>query len=307
MNNEIVKIDFNGDALVAFEEDDKIYVSVSQACNSIGLAASSQTVKIKQDPVMQSGMKLCVIANLFGGQETPFLERKHFHRWLNSVQPARVKNDEVRDKLVRYQFECIEAIDDYFSKGSAINETFLKNAPQEFVNNLAETIAAKLGIPVKDEASIQKQRMELALGRLDALKKVEDMFGRFDNETRAIMQQQTAADIGYNVPTAPTWTEIDRWYAADFWEVKKTEGWKNAHFKSDAALVLVLGRYASRISRAHGYEILDVPQVVKNGRKVTIHQYREEALELAFDRLIEERKVAQQKVIQMARREMSHD
>ena len=35
--------------------------------------------------------------------------------------------------------------------------------------------------------------------------------------------------------------------------------------------------------------------------QISIHQYREEALQLALERLIDERKVAQQKVIQMGR------
>lgn len=197
MDTEIVKIDFQGDSIVAFEEDNKIYVSVSQACNTIGLNPSSQFIKIKQDPVMQAGTKVNVIADLFGNQETLFLERQYFHRWLNSVQSARVKDDVVRSKLVKYQLECIEVVDDYFSKGSAINENFLKSAPEEFINNLADTIAQKLGFtkPPQDEAAIQQQRLQLAQYRMEVLKEIEDTLGKFDNETRAILQQQTIADI----------------------------------------------------------------------------------------------------------------
>jgi hypothetical protein len=73
-------------------------------------------MKIKQDPVMQTGSKVRVITDLFGNRETLFLERKFFHRWLNSVQLARVKDETVRSKLIKYQFECVQAIDDYFSK-----------------------------------------------------------------------------------------------------------------------------------------------------------------------------------------------
>ena len=107
MNNEIVKIDFNGDNLVAFEETGKVYISVSQACSAIGILPHPQFTKIKGDPVMQAGIKVSDISDLFGHQETLFLERQYFHRWLNSVQPARVRNDTVRDKLVKYQFECV--------------------------------------------------------------------------------------------------------------------------------------------------------------------------------------------------------
>ena len=154
---------------------------------------------------MQTGSKFCVITDLFGNRETMFLERQHFHRWLNSVQPARVRNEAIRDKLIKYQFECVKAIDDYFSKGSAINEQFLKSAPEEFVNNLAETIAQKLGFTKpQDESIIQQQRLQLARNRMQALKEIEETLGRFDNETREILQQQAIADIGYNVPDAPT-------------------------------------------------------------------------------------------------------
>lgn len=299
MSHEIVKIDFNGDNIVAFEEDTKIYVSVQQACTAIGLYPETQFKKIRQDPVMQAGAKVCLITDLFGNQETMFLEKQFFHRWLNSIQTARVKEGLVREKLIKYQFECMKALDDYFSKGSAVNENFLKAAPKEFIDNLAEMIAEKLG--GKAGASMQEYRMLMAQKRLEILAETEKLLGAFDAETKSIMKQQTASDIGFDIPNAPTWTEIDRWYAADYWEVKKTDGWKNAHFKSDASLVLALGKYASRISRARGYEILEVPQLVKNGRKVSIHQYREEALSAAFSRLVEERKVTQQKIIQMSR------
>jgi len=301
MTTEIVKIDFNGDALVAFEEDGKVYISVQQACIAIGIEVWTQFKKLRNDPVAGMGIKNRSMTELFGNRETIFLERKHFHRWLNSIQPARVTNEAVREKLIKYQLECTDVIDDYFSKGAAVNEKFLKAAPEEFINNLADTIAAKLGkAPTADEGMrVQNLKIELAERRMQALGKVSELFGNFDNETRSILQQQAIADVGYNVPNAPTWQEIDRWYAADFWEVKKSEGWKNAFFKTDAALVIVLGKYASQASRKEGYELFKVPQVAYNGRRVHINQYREEALELAFDRLAREGKVVQQKVIQM--------
>ena len=181
---------------------------MSQACNAIGLDAQSQFLKIRQDPVMQTGSKIRVITELFGNRETLFLERKFFHRWLNSIKSARVKEGEVQAKLIKYQFESIEVIDNYFSKGSAINENFLKAAPQEFVNNLAETIASKLGINPevkRDEIDIQQRKLQFARERLSVLKETEDLLGRFDNETRSLIQQQAIADLGYNVhPVTPS-------------------------------------------------------------------------------------------------------
>ena len=304
--NEIVKIDFNGDELVAFEEDGKVYISVSQACQTIGLMPHTQFRKINKDPVMQAGVKVSLMSDLFGNQETLFLEREFFHRWLNSVQPARVKNEVVRDKLVKYQFECVKAIDDYFTKGAAINENFLTAAPEEFINNLADTIAEKLGRTKKQEAtSTRELRMQLARDRMSFLKEAEDFFGDFDSETKAVLKQQTIADAGFDVPNAPTWTEIDRWYAADYWKLMKSEGWMRNAYDSDEALHKVLGTYAAQISRRQGYEMVEVPQIAY-GRRTIIKQYQREALELAFERLAREGKVAQQKVIQMRGESNAH-
>ena len=89
--------------------------------------------------------------------------------------------------------------------------------PEEFINNLADTIARKLGVAKsepKDESVIQQQRVQLARQRLQVVKETEELLGRFDHATQDIIRQQTAADIGYNVPNAPTWNEVDRWYAA---------------------------------------------------------------------------------------------
>ena len=83
--HEIVKIDFNGNNIIAFEAEDKIYVSVQQACEAIGLDACSQYKKIDHDPIYAPGLKSREFTTLFGNRETRFLERKFFHKWLNSI------------------------------------------------------------------------------------------------------------------------------------------------------------------------------------------------------------------------------
>ncbi len=297
MDNEIVKIDFNGDELVAFEEDDKVFISVQQACVAIGIDVKTQCQKIQRDQVAQAGAKVRHMTDLFGHQETLFLERKFFHRWLNSIQPARVKDGVIRKKLIKYQLECTDAIDDYFSKGAAINEHFLKNAPEDFINNLADTIAEKMGGQATT-TSTRELRMELARERMNFLKDAEDFFGNFDPETKAVLQQQTIADAGFDVPNAPTWNEIDRWYAADFWKLMKSQGWKRAAYENDEALHKVLGTYAAQVSRRKGIEMISVPSMAY-GRRTFIKQYRREALEPALERLAREGKIVQQKIIQM--------
>jgi hypothetical protein len=79
------------------------------------ISPSSQFMKIQHDPVMQMATQFRLMPELFGNRETLFLEKRFFHRWLNSIQTARVKDETVRSKLVKSQFECVQAIDDYFS------------------------------------------------------------------------------------------------------------------------------------------------------------------------------------------------
>jgi hypothetical protein len=77
----------------------------------------------------------------------------------------------------------------------------------------------------------------------------------------------------------------------------KDEGWKNAVYETEDRLVGILGRYAAQHSRRHRLPIYPAPQIIRNGRRIKINQYSETALAAAFQRLIEERKVNQQKIM----------
>lgn len=295
MSNELSKIDFHGDEIIAFEEENKIYVSVQQACISIGVKVETQVKKIRNDPVYQAGLKVAHMPDLFGNQGTPFLERKYFHKLLNSISTAKVKDDVVREKLLKYQLECIDAVDSYFHQGFAINEKALNAMPTTIINGIAELIKEQLGIPTGEEVQIELQRKKLALSesRMLALKTVSDTLGEFDYETKTTLQKQAIADI-YGAHPAPTWIDMNRWYAADYWKTQKEEGWTNAYYQNEQELVKILGRKATLVSKKEGLEIISVPQVLSTGRKIAVNQYREVTLEEAFLSLIEEGKVIQQ-------------
>ncbi len=96
-----------------------------QACDAIGLDPSGQFRRISDDTVYSDGIHFRRVSEISANRETLFLERKFFHRWICGIN-AKLVRVEIRSKLIEYQLEATEALDDYFSQGFAINERALQ-------------------------------------------------------------------------------------------------------------------------------------------------------------------------------------
>jgi len=93
----IARIDFHGDTVLAFKDEKtgRVFASVRQACDAIGLDVSAQLRKIQIDPVYSCGLRGCRVATPGGKQESLFLEKKFFHRWLYSINAKLVRSNDL--------------------------------------------------------------------------------------------------------------------------------------------------------------------------------------------------------------------
>ena len=279
MSKKLAKIDFqgssiplhrpNGDEIVAFEETSippdrpedektgKIYASIRRMCESLGIQFSTQRRKLTSDPCYEQGLR-CVHMNTPGGkQELLFLDKKYIPKWLGSISVPKVK-PEIREKLLQYQLEIVEVLDNYFTQGFALNERALEKAPNAVISKIAEQISAKLSIaPTLSKDQLIKNRMR-------AMDAIFETLGRPDEMMVTTLRNQALAELAGLKP-APTLHEQDRWYAADFWRVKKQEGWKNIGYKHENRLINMLGRYASRVSRRRRLPIYNQNQIILPG------------------------------------------
>jgi len=187
--------------------------------------------------------------------------------------------------LIKYKLEAADALHRYFTQGFAISDRALEQAPDVVIDRIAYKISAKLGVaPTFSKDRLIKERME-------AMASIFRVLGEPDYEAKEILQRQMLAEL-ISAPPAPTLQEMDRWYASDFYKMKKQAGdeW-NVYYRTDLEFTKMLGRYASQESRKRGFPIYKQDQIILSGRIAPVHQYRREALEAAWKRMKAEGKV----------------
>lgn len=116
---QIVTVNFRGDQLYGFENDDGVFVALKPIVESIGLDWNAQRQRLNRDPILSEGT--CVMHVPFGkagGQETTCLKMELVNGWLFTIDSSRIKDDAVREKVILYQRECYGVLFRHFYKGA---------------------------------------------------------------------------------------------------------------------------------------------------------------------------------------------
>ena len=109
---QIVK--FYQDELVVLEHEGKKLVALKPIVENLGLDWGKQLRRAKNDPVIVKGMCLKVHTSKKGMQEMTFLELKLLAFYLAKIPVSRI-NKESRPKLILYQTECAEVLNNHFT------------------------------------------------------------------------------------------------------------------------------------------------------------------------------------------------
>jgi hypothetical protein len=114
MNPTPVTIQFHEDTLTVIERDDgQVFVAIKPICETLGLDWSAQLHRIKANEVLAEGMVTMTIPSQGGPQETICLSRRRLGGWLFGLRPGYCK-PELRPKVIQYQREVCDLIDDTF-------------------------------------------------------------------------------------------------------------------------------------------------------------------------------------------------
>ncbi|AIK84049.1 hypothetical protein CGLAR1_01925 [Corynebacterium glutamicum] len=139
---EVATIPFHGTDIQSVEVDGEPYVVFRPLVESIGLDFRSQSRRLAGKS--WAGMVKMTIPSGGGPQEMTAINLKTLTMWLATIDENRV-NEASRPLVVAYQNEVAEAIESYFTKGTATNPRVVESQPQDF----SETI------------SVSKQQLEL--------------------------------------------------------------------------------------------------------------------------------------------------
>jgi hypothetical protein len=113
------RVEFYEDELAAVvvEEEggrSEIYVPLKPIAEALGLAWPSQFMRLQRDLVLSSKARLVIVTIInppgrAGRPDMVCLPLKYLPGWLFGVNAARVR-EELRDKILRYQDECYDAL-----------------------------------------------------------------------------------------------------------------------------------------------------------------------------------------------------
>ncbi|KEC75481.1 phage antirepressor protein [Rhizobium leguminosarum bv. phaseoli CCGM1] len=164
----IVTVNFRGDQLYGFENDDGTFVALKPIVESMGMSWEGQRQRVNRDPILSEGT--CVMQVPFGrggDQECTCLKLELVNGWLFTIDTARIKDEAVREKVILYQRECYSVLAKHFaSKHAGIsapktgetvddpqeNENvklrMVNESRQVFGNQAAAQLWFRLGLPV---------------------------------------------------------------------------------------------------------------------------------------------------------------
>jgi hypothetical protein len=164
----IVTVNFRGDQLYGFENDDGTFVALKPIVESMGLDWSGQLQRIKRDAILAEGMVIMPTPFGRGGnQDAVCLKLDLVNGWLFTIDTSRIKDEVVREKVILYQRECYSVLAKHFAgkhavggaakTGEAVDDTqenenvklrMVNESRQVFGNQAAAQLWFRLGLPV---------------------------------------------------------------------------------------------------------------------------------------------------------------
>lgn len=126
---KLTRIDFHGSKLVAIEGDtpETTLVAMKPVVEGMGLNWEGQRKKINSHPVISKGTTVTVIPSSRGDQHFIMLSLDLLNFWLATIHPDRIKDKQVRDKVIEYQTECARVLFNYFFGKAIKHQPILPN------------------------------------------------------------------------------------------------------------------------------------------------------------------------------------
>lgn len=117
MQTQLMPVPFYEDTVVLVGKDNDPFVAMKPIVENLGVSWQGQHLKLTANKE-RWGINIMLIPSLGGPQEVLCMPLRKLASWLMTISPNKVK-PELRDKIIRYQEECDDALWDYWTKGSA--------------------------------------------------------------------------------------------------------------------------------------------------------------------------------------------
>ncbi|MGT2485139.1 phage antirepressor N-terminal domain-containing protein [Methylobacterium oryzae CBMB20] len=112
-------LDFHGSPLATFEHAGERWVVMRPVVEGMGLNWSGQYTKLRSAE-KRWGLRVFGYPNTSGGvQETLCIPLKRYPGWVNAINPAKIPDPAVRQRVELYQDASAEALYQFWATGAA--------------------------------------------------------------------------------------------------------------------------------------------------------------------------------------------
>ena len=151
---------FHGDQITSVRTGDGVvYVPVKRLCEHLGIDHNRQTSKLQKDARFNC-RHMSATGNDGKYYKMLCLPLDEIEGWLLSISANKVRPD-LRDKLVRYQKECFDVLNAYWTKGAAINPRLMTLDKATIETVVKDAVAKAVAEHFTAEASGIKSRRRL--------------------------------------------------------------------------------------------------------------------------------------------------
>lgn len=114
MSDSFALVPFEDRQIMTVRNNDGIHVVMKPIVEALGLNWEAQRQRIQRHPVISKGACITQVPSAGGMQEAMSLHLEHFHGWLVSLNPDRVKDEEKRAVIITYQERAFRVIFEHF-------------------------------------------------------------------------------------------------------------------------------------------------------------------------------------------------
>ncbi|WP_256856273.1 phage antirepressor N-terminal domain-containing protein [Rodentibacter genomosp. 2] len=160
MSNQISTqtISFYGSDLITLKVENVIYTAVRPIVEAIGLDWAGQTVKLNKN---KDKFNCCDISTVGADgkiRKMLCMPLKKLNGWLFSINPEKVRSD-LKEKVIRYQEECFEALYNYWHFGKAERKTTTDE--RTGLRQAVSALVSKKGLIYSEAYSLIHQRFNV--------------------------------------------------------------------------------------------------------------------------------------------------
>ncbi|NMY90050.1 phage antirepressor N-terminal domain-containing protein [Pseudomonas oryzihabitans] len=185
---QLFPVPFHGDTVVLVGQDNEPYVAMKPIVTNMGLDWHSQRQKLNER-FASTAVEITSVAEDGKLRGMTCLPLKKLPAWLYSISPNKVA-PELREKIIRYQEECDDALWNYWTEGvaerpgaaaSAYKQIALSRHRLALLKELHRTRDRALRSAIYEQLAQVSQALGLSVPELDSI-------GRADPETPDVLK-----------------------------------------------------------------------------------------------------------------------